>query len=205
MDAMIMHGDDLNAGAVVGVSRVKNPVSLARIIMEKTPHAMFAGQGAHRVAKSFGISLVEPRSLVTSAAVEEWKEYKKYNRTVGELFCSKDDALCHDTVGACAMDSNGHFASATSTGGITAKRAGRVGDSPIVCSGGYADNRLGAVSTTGHGTCRVRSSARIDAQSRLILPHFSLSQVSLFCVLVWHCAHFTRWTCRPKLSRHQSR
>eukprot|EP00940_MAST-03C_sp_MAST-3C-sp2_P001400 g1400.t1 len=155
MDAMIMNGKDLNAGSVIGVSRIKNPISLARVIMEKTEHAMFSRDGAHRIAKQFDIPLLESsKSLVTAAAIEEWKRFKKYNRTVGELFCSKHE-LCHDTVGACVMV-GGRFASATSTGGITAKRAGRVGDSPIVGSGGYADDDLGAISCTGHGESILR-------------------------------------------------
>ena len=152
MDAMICDGKDLSLGSVVGVSRVKNPVRLARIVKDKTSHVMFSGIGAEKIAREKGVKMIDPQTLVTKAAKTEWERFKRYGDTVDTLFNS------HDTVGAIAMDTRGSLAAATSTGGITAKKEGRVGDSPICGSGGYADNDIGATSLTGHGESILRTS-----------------------------------------------
>jgi L-asparaginase / beta-aspartyl-peptidase len=162
MDAMIMDGEDLSLGSVVSVSRVKNPIRLARVVKEKTSHVMFTGKGAERVGKVNGIEMIDPKSLVTKAARKEWERFSRYGDTVDTLFNNS-----HDTVGAIAMDSRGFLAAGTSTGGITAKREGRVGDSPVVGSGGYADNEVGATSLTGHGESILRTCLAMRIMSEM--------------------------------------
>ena len=143
MDALIMEGKTLNAGAVAGLRDVRYPIKLARLVMENTPHVLMIGEGANRIADEFKVERITQEELVTEDArkgLEDWLKTKEFGGTFG-----------HETVGAVALDSEGNLAAATSTGGVTGKRVGRVGDVPIIGSGGYADNRVGAVSTTGHG------------------------------------------------------
>ena len=147
MDALIMDGRTLDFGSVIGINEIEHPIELARIVMEKTSHVAFQGSGASRLADEFGLQRIPQSKLVTEAALAEWKEFTKYNTTVQTLFGKSD----HDTVGCVALDSDGNIACGTSTGGITAKKVGRVGDSPLVGCGGYATNDIGGVSTTGHG------------------------------------------------------
>ncbi|KAG9275590.1 isoaspartyl peptidase/L-asparaginase-like [Astyanax mexicanus] len=163
LDAIIMEGKTLAAGAVSSVRNIANPVSLARAVMEKTPHVMLTGRGANQFAESIGISMLPTDALVTEEERREWEHCKKYVVGVKELFNSQ---WGHDTVGAVALDSMGNVACATSTGGIRNKMVGRVGDSPIIGSGGYADNKSGAVSCTGHGESILKVTL-----ARLILFH----------------------------------
>ena len=164
MDAFIMDGKDLSTGAVIGVNNVEHPIQLARMIMDRTDHIAFQGAGASKLADQFGLERVPQDSLITEAARKEWKHYKEYQAAVGELFA---DGRVHDTVGCVALDASGHFACGTSTGGITAKMQGRVGDSPLIGSGGYA-NEFGGVSTTGHG----------ESIAKVVLAHRILSCVN---------------------------
>ena len=150
MDALVIDGRTLDCGAVAAVNCVKNPIELARVVLEKTPHTLMVGPGANLLAEEFDVTPAGPEYLVTEAGRKEWETYKKYSQTVGSLF-SQRDGQGHDTVGAVALDLERNLACATSTGGITGKRGGRVGDSPLVGCGGYADSSVGAVSTTGHG------------------------------------------------------
>ncbi|PIK40715.1 putative isoaspartyl peptidase/L-asparaginase-like [Apostichopus japonicus] len=152
LDAIIMEGKELRAGSIACVQNIKNPVKLARLVMEKTDHVMLVGQGANIFAKEMGVPEVPKTDLVTPEAVKYWEEYSKYKEAVHDLFNNKiKGEQGHDTVGAVAIDRQGNMACATSTGGITGKRVGRVGDSPLIGSGGYCDNAVGAASTTGHG------------------------------------------------------
>ncbi|KAM9847875.1 isoaspartyl peptidase/L-asparaginase [Aulostomus maculatus] len=148
LDAVIMDGRTLSCGAVSSVRNIANPVSLARAVMEKTDHVLLTGQGANLFAESVGVVSVPSDTLVTEFEKAEWLKHKNYTTGVQEDFSSR---WAHDTVGAVAVDSSGNVACATSTGGIRNKMVGRVGDCPIVGSGGYADNLSGAVSCTGHG------------------------------------------------------
>ncbi|MFA9437468.1 MAG: isoaspartyl peptidase/L-asparaginase [Candidatus Bathyarchaeota archaeon] len=148
MDALIMDGSNLDAGAVAGLKDVRYPIRLARKVMEETPHVMMIGEGANRLADEFGLERITQEELVTEEArleFEEWSEKAEYG-----------DSFGHDTVGSVALDSDGNIAAATSTGGVTGKKVGRVGDVPLIGSGGYADNRVGGVSTTGHGEAIMR-------------------------------------------------
>ena len=159
--------ETLNYGSVAGVKNIANPVSLARKVMERTEHVMLIGQGANEFAREVGVAEVEPEQLLSAEAKRKWEDYKKYNKVVSAIFNDPKAATSnqaphqtpvkepmlhdHDTVGAVALDLAGNLAAATSTGGISLKRVGRVGDSPLVGSGAYCDNEIGGVSCTGHG------------------------------------------------------
>lgn len=148
LDAIIMDGKTLGSGAVSSVKNIAHPVSLARAVMEKTNHMILTSRGANLFAESIGVATVPTEKLVSEFERKEWEKHKNYITGVVEDFNAK---WAHDTVGAVAVDSNGNVACATSTGGIRNKMVGRVGDSPIIGCGGYADNSRGAVSCTGHG------------------------------------------------------
>nr|XP_021507520.1 isoaspartyl peptidase/L-asparaginase [Meriones unguiculatus] len=146
MDASIMNGKDLSAGAVSAVRCVANPIKLARLVMEKTPHCFLTGHGAEKFASDVGIPGVPAEKLITERS-KKHLEKEKFGKGMQKTECFKNSG----TVGAVALDSKGNVAYATSTGGIVNKMVGRVGDSPCIGAGGYADNNIGAVSTTGHG------------------------------------------------------
>jgi beta-aspartyl-peptidase (threonine type) len=141
MDASVMQGDSLGGGAVALVRTVKNPVLLARAVMERTKHVFLAGEGAHRLALDAGMAAVDPRTLVVPRMLARYQKQK-----VGASV-----PAAPGTVGAVAVDANGHVAAATSTGGTGFKRLGRIGDTPLLGCGTYADDLAGAASATGHG------------------------------------------------------
>lgn len=143
MDASIMSGENLNAGAVACIKNVANPISVARKIMEKTPHVILSSEGALRFAEKEGFQILPDGSLVTENSKLNLVNFKKMQKT-----CPDKEG---GTVGAVALDKFGHVAAATSTGGTVGKLRGRVGDSPQIGSGTYADDEMGAVSSTGHG------------------------------------------------------
>ncbi|XP_047631489.1 isoaspartyl peptidase/L-asparaginase isoform X1 [Phacochoerus africanus] len=146
MDASIMNGKDLSAGAVSAVRCVANPIKLARLVMEKTHHCFLTDQGAAKFAADNGIPAIPGEQLVTE------RNKKRLEKEKHEKCAQKSDPQKSlGTVGAVAVDCRGNVAYATSTGGIVNKMLGRVGDTPCVGSGGYADNDIGAISTTGHG------------------------------------------------------
>ncbi|CAL8111344.1 unnamed protein product [Orchesella dallaii] len=158
LDAIIMEGNSLGAGSVACVERIKNPIQLARKVMEQADHVMLVGKGANMFAEECGIPQVPMEQLVTPEAIESWEFFKKYRCTVQTLFSNRVEELPgsefvngHETVGCVVMDKTGLLTAGTSTGGITAKRVGRVGDSPLIGCGAYADNASAAVSCTGHG------------------------------------------------------
>ncbi|CAG9860104.1 unnamed protein product [Phyllotreta striolata] len=149
MDASIMVGSTLSAGAVTVVRDIKNPISLARLVMEKTPHVLLAGAGANKFASENGVPTVAPGSLVTQAAREALENFKKKGGKLTEIGHKNPGDV--GTVGAVALDKNGNLAAATSTGGINGKMVGRSSDTCIIGSGTYADDEVAAISTTGHG------------------------------------------------------
>ncbi|XP_049826433.1 isoaspartyl peptidase/L-asparaginase isoform X2 [Aethina tumida] len=149
MDASIMEGKTLKAGAVTIVKDIANPISLARKVMEKTPHVLLAGAGANKFAKEQGIPTVPPGSLVTRYAIQALHDFAKTGEVRTEIGAKNSGEV--GTVGAVAIDSQGRLAAATSTGGINGKMVGRSSDTSIIGSGTYADDEVGAVSTTGHG------------------------------------------------------
>ena len=153
----------VHEGAVAAVQQVKNPITLARAVMEQTDHCLLVADGARRFADEIGIPRADPDELVTEAGKAEFELFSApgYSATVSDLFSSgvstADTKLGHDTVGCVAFDGTGRIAAATSTGGITMKRPGGVGDSPLIGSGGYADSAVGGCSTTGHGEAIMRT------------------------------------------------
>ncbi|XP_074026297.1 isoaspartyl peptidase/L-asparaginase isoform X1 [Leptinotarsa decemlineata] len=151
MDASIMVGDTLSAGAVTVVKDIAHPISLARMVMEKTPHILLAGEGANRFAKEQGVPTVPVGSLVTKKARLALDSFKRLGGVKTEIGHSHDNPGDVGTVGAVALDSKGNLAAATSTGGLNGKMVGRCSDTSMIGSGTYADNNIGAVSTTGHG------------------------------------------------------
>ena len=152
LDASIMDGATLQAGAVAGVTIIKNPISAARAVMEQTDHVLLAGPGAEDFARSVGLETVEPEYFFTQRRWDSLQNAKEREKKMG-------------TVGALALDRQGHLAAATSTGGTTNKRYGRVGDSPIIGAGTYA-NELCAVSSTGTGEYFIRNAVAYDICAR---------------------------------------
>jgi L-asparaginase / beta-aspartyl-peptidase len=157
MDAAVMEGESLSAGAVAGVQRVKNPILLARAVMEHSPHVMLVGEGAEEFAKEQGITLVDPSYFRTE---ERWQQLQRALKEdeAKKPHAELETAKHFGTVGAVALDSQGHLAAGTSTGGMTDKRWGRVGDSPIIGAGTYANAQC-AVSGTGWGEFYLRAVA----------------------------------------------
>ncbi|MEM0449530.1 MAG: isoaspartyl peptidase/L-asparaginase [Methanomassiliicoccales archaeon] len=153
LDAIIMEGDDLGLGAVAAVQHILHPVSLARAVMDNTPHCMLVGEGALRFARSIGMEEIEVPELLTCRELERWRSIQASKTFDQKSFFRKADGDYKQkgTVGAVAIDSEGLIAAATSTGGTPNKMAGRVGDSPLVGCGNYADSNIGGVSATGWG------------------------------------------------------
>ena len=157
LDASIMDGRTLAAGAVAGVTHVKNPIRLARAIMDHSPHVMMVGEGAEEFAREQQLVMVKQSYFRTEA---RWRAYKDALKKEKASAKQKESALPHDfkygTVGAVALDAAGNLAAGTSTGGMTLKRYGRVGDAPIIGAGTFADNKSCAVSATGWGEYFIR-------------------------------------------------
>ena len=155
LDASVMDGRTLSAGAVSGLQHVKNPIELARLVMEKSPHVMLVGAGAEEFAKTQGVEMVPNEYFRTPA---RQKQLERLLRAPATGAVTKENELqAFGTVGAVALDSQGNLAAATSTGGMTGKRWGRVGDSPIIGAGTYANNESCAVSATGWGEYFIRT------------------------------------------------
>ncbi|XP_065331772.1 isoaspartyl peptidase/L-asparaginase [Cloeon dipterum] len=142
MDALVMEGHKLEAGAVACLRDIKNPVSVARLVMEKSEHILIAGQGANRFAEAHGVARLQPEELVTKYEIKCLEDFKNGRK-------GKPPGV--GTVGAVAVDRKGRVAVALSTGGTCGKTPGRVGDTPLVGCGGYCDEAVGAVASTGHG------------------------------------------------------
>lgn len=151
MDASIMDGKTVNGGAVAAVKRIKNPIRAARLVLEKSWHVLLAGKGAETFAKDHGVKLVSKKYFFTERRWRQMQKRKKEERKKGSA--GPDDL---GTVGALALDRDGNLAAGTSTGGLTYKRFGRIGDSPILGAGTYADNHTCAVSGTGKGEYFIR-------------------------------------------------
>ena len=164
LDAAIMDGATLRAGAIANVHRVRNPILLARAVMEKSQHVMLVGDGAEAFAREVGIALVEPSYFRTEERWQQLQEALKAERNKQASTLGR--AIHYGTVGAVALDAQGHLAAATSTGGMTDKRWGRVGDSPIIGAGTYANAHC-AVSATGWGEYYIRAVAAHDICARV--------------------------------------
>ena len=160
MDASIMSGYDLSSGAVSLVTTVKNPVSLARLVMEKSGHVFLGSHGAEQFAADNGCELVDKSYFYDQLRYEQWKEAQSVNRVQLDHSSKVDEKF--GTVGAVALDMYGNLASATSTGGMTNKQYGRIGDTPIIGAGTYANNKTCAVSCTGNGEFLIKQVAAYD-------------------------------------------
>ena len=176
LDASIMEGRTLHAGAVASLQHVANPIHLARLVMERTPHVLLVGPGAEEFAKSQGIELVSPYYFYTE---REWDRYRKSKTAEAK---KKTSALRrneeHGTVGVVALDQAGNLAAGTSTGGTEMKMPGRVGDSPLIGAGTYANNASCAVSGTGTGEYYIRNVVAADICARVRYLHVSLEQAA---------------------------
>ncbi|MCS7013540.1 MAG: isoaspartyl peptidase/L-asparaginase [Chloroherpetonaceae bacterium] len=173
LDASIMDGKTLAAGAVAAVHRIKNPISLARAVMEKSPHVLMVGDGAERFATSQGFELVPESYFITPERLKGLERAKERERSKQEGSKQSDKK---GTVGAVALDRYGNLAAGTSTGGMMNKRYGRVGDSPIIGAGTYANNATCAVSTTGWGEYFIRTVAAFDVSALIAYKGLSVSE-----------------------------
>ncbi|MCU4163116.1 isoaspartyl peptidase/L-asparaginase family protein [Carboxylicivirga caseinilyticus] len=165
LDAAIMDGIDLNAGTIAGVGDIKNPVSAARMVMDKSPHVMMVGKGASKFAAENGIEMVDSSYFYTE---KRWQSLQKALQKSGK----------NGTVGCVVMDKKGNLAAATSTGGMNNKRYGRVGDVPIIGAGTYANNKTCAVSATGHGEYFIRYTVAHDISALMEYKGMSLSEAA---------------------------
>ncbi|MDB2378588.1 isoaspartyl peptidase/L-asparaginase [Luminiphilus sp.] len=179
LDASIMHGEQLEAGAVAGVTTVKSPIALARTVMEDSPHVMLAAKGAEAFARAQGIESVDPDYFGTERRRKALEAYK-----ADEYAGVEPEAdYKFGTVGVVVLDKAGNLVAGTSTGGMTGKRWGRVGDSPIIGAGTYADNRSCAVSATGHGEFFIRHTVARDICARMQFGGASLHDATAQVVL----------------------
>ncbi|MFD2529883.1 isoaspartyl peptidase/L-asparaginase family protein [Polaribacter marinaquae] len=185
LDASFMDGKTLNAGAVAGVTNVKSPIELAVKIMTDSDHVMLSGKGASIFAKEKGLEIVDPSYFFTDRRFESLKRIKNKNKT--ELDHDDKKAAFYDadiknakfgTVGCVALDKNGNIAAGTSTGGMTNKRWGRIGDAPIIGSGTYANNLTCGVSSTGWGEYFIRSQVAYDISAQMEYQQKSLKEAT---------------------------
>ena len=174
MDASLMSGKDLMAGAVAGVSNIKNPVSLARAIMDKSEHVFLAGQGAMEFAKKNNIEFKPDEYFYVQMRYEQLQEALKSDTILLDHTVDKEKKF--GTVGAVVLDIHGNLAAGTSTGGMTNKKHGRVGDTPMIGAGTYANNNTCAVSCTGHGELFIRSVVAYDISCLIEYKGFTLKQ-----------------------------
>jgi L-asparaginase / beta-aspartyl-peptidase len=170
-DAAIMDGRQLNAGAIAGVKNIKNPIKLARIVMEQSEHILLTGSGAEDFAREFNLETVPQEYFHTE---ERWQQYLKIKVTKEQKSTTIAGGEKFGTVGAVALDKNGNLAAATSTGGMMMKKYGRVGDSPIIGAGTYADNRFAAISCTGHGEYFMKTLAAYEVIALMKYKNLSL-------------------------------
>lgn len=184
MDAALMDGSNLAAGAVCGIAHVKNPVQVARAVMEHSGHVMLAGTGAEEFARAQGMAMEDDAYFYTEQRYQQWQQALKddvvqLDHTVKEEKTDKK----FGTVGAVALDMNGNLAAATSTGGLTNKKFGRIGDSPIPGAGTYANNNTCAISCTGVGELFIRSVVAYDISCLIDYKGLSLKEA---CDIVVH-------------------
>lgn len=179
MDASIMDGQHLMCGAVSGVSHIKNPVQLARCVMENSEHVFLLGQGAEAFAAMHNIPTADDEYFFTQLRYDQWQKALQKSITVLDHVDDKK----FGTVGAVALDAQGNLAAATSTGGMTNKLFGRVGDSPIIGAGTYANNAGVAVSCTGHGEYFIRHVVAYDVHCLVTYKGMSLEEAANFVVM----------------------
>ena len=177
MDASIMNGADSNAGAVTGITNIKNPITAARMVLEKSNHVLLSGEGAGNFAAENGCEVVDPSYFKTERRLKSLQNAKSKEDT-GVLGYSVPEDFKFGTVGCVALDKIGNIVAGTSTGGMTNKKYGRVGDSPIIGAGTYADNNTCGVSATGHGEYFIRYAIAHDIAARMEYKNISLEQAA---------------------------
>ncbi len=162
LDASIMDGRELACGAVAAVRHIKHPITLARKVMEKSPHVLFAAEGAEKFAKKTGVDFVDSNYFDTPRRYEQYLKFKEKEK--------------HGTVGCVALDKNGNLAAGTSTGGMTGKMPGRIGDSPLINAGTYANNKTCAVSATGWGEKFIKNTVAFNISALMEYKGLSLKE-----------------------------
>ena len=191
MDASIMEGKNLNAGAVSGVTTIKNPIQSAQLVMVKSEHVMLSGSGADEFAKANGLEIMDKTYFFSPERYNQYIKIMKTEKTQldhiedDEGYLINPDELKdskYGTVGAVALDKNGNIAAGTSTGGMTNKKYGRVGDSPIIGAGTYANNNTCGVSCTGHGEYFIRQVVAYDVAAMMEYKDWSLEKAANYII-----------------------
>lgn len=167
LDASIMDGSNINSGGVASLKHIKNPITLARFVMEHSPHILMFGDGAEKFADEFGLEKVENSYFKTEERIKEFEKNKVAHNYINNEYK-------FGTVGCAAIDKNGNLAAGTSTGGMSGKKYGRVGDSPIIGAGTYANNKTCAISATGHGEYFIRNVVAHDISALMEYKNLSL-------------------------------
>jgi beta-aspartyl-peptidase (threonine type) len=175
MDASIMRGDNLMAGAVAGIKNIKNPIQLSRMVMENSEHVMLCGEGAAAFAKKMGFEFVDDAYFYTEQRHQQWQKAIVEDKVALDHNIKTDEKK-FGTVGAVALDMHGNLAAGTSTGGMTNKKYGRVGDSPIIGAGTYANNAQCAISCTGHGEFFIKAVVAYDVFCLMEYKQLSLEE-----------------------------
>ena len=178
LDAAIMDGKTGMAGAVAGVTTIRNPITAARAVMEKSEHVMLTGKGAETFATEQGLEIVSPDYFFTQ---QRWNDYLKVKNHLDSI---NNVDKKHGTVGCVALDKFGNLAAGTSTGGMTFKKYGRVGDTPIIGAGTYADNNTCAVSATGHGEFFIRNVVAYDVSALMKYKDLSIEDAANEVVMI---------------------
>lgn len=184
LDASVMDGKTLNAGAVAGVTNIKNPIDLARLVMDNSEHVMLSGKGAESFAEEQGIEIVNPSYFFTESRFNSLQRIKDREKTEldhdakSAYFDTELKDYKFGTVGCAALDKNGNLAAGTSTGGMTNKRWGRIGDAPIIGAGTYANNETCAVSSTGWGEYFIRAMVAHDISALMDYKGLSLEEAA---------------------------
>ena len=181
LDASVMDGRTLNAGAIAGVKTVRNPILGALAVMTSSKHVMLSGAGAETFAQQQGLTLVAPDYFLTPGRKEQLQRMQKReaeNAPRGQVFPSEEEDYKYGTVGCAALDADGNLAAGTSTGGMMNKRFGRIGDAPIIGAGTYANNETCAISCTGHGEYFIRRIAAYDVSALMEYKGYSLEKAS---------------------------
>ena len=172
LDASIMDGKNINAGGVASLTHIKNPITLARFVMEHSPHILLFGEGAEKFSDEFGLQKVDNSYFKTD---ERIKEFEKSNKSASLIYESENK---FGTVGCAALDKEGNLAAGTSTGGMMGKKYGRVGDSPIIGAGTYANNKTCAISATGHGEFFIRNVVAHDISALMEYKGLNIFEAS---------------------------
>jgi len=178
LDASFMNGKTLNAGAIVGVKTIKNPISAAIKVMENSPHVMFFGDGAEKFALKEGLEIVDPNYFFTQKRIDELKKVKLEENKISSSIKDELKNLKFGTVGCVALDKNGNLAAGTSTGGMTNKKWNRIGDVPIIGAGNYANNKTCAISATGWGEFFIRNVAAYDISALMEYKGLKITEAS---------------------------